>query len=463
MKKRIWIASVLVALLMLISSQVVLFYTVKSALTPHPGDADAGDIWISELNVESAISSFDYVGIGHVNATDDWVCWEDGRGNVTASWTVGTGINHPEYWIRIALLVYNIDDDNKEIGNDSVQITRAENSGGESFGTLCVPLVFTPQQMAEYSQTLVCYLEIWVTLNNTREAVNFTSFADDRCVVAVEFPSPTIAPPFSAYTKEANEKLPSMWSWTEGWDEERRFDDEDDMLNNQTFFEVSQSQYSTPACNAPWYLGTMKVKMGNTRMRWNGYDVTQQTKDWEENPFGKVIGKVFMNYSVTGNTDRGWAKFRFRLRFQFGLLGDWAGPTFGKNWNPTKPTQDRFGGYINVFDDDEDGDIEIWGPSWVRGPKFFFYNPLILYGYKIIIVEDGGNTGGENEETTYWEEDCAYRNNSYDVNASSLAIFGINYVEADIYEILQSESSNELAYTFSGDSGDTRVEFVCEG
>ena len=114
MRKKIILGSVLVALLMLVSTQMVFFEIVRSSdPTAHEGYADAGDLWIDELDVSSDRATFDYLGIGHANATDDWVIWENGTGTINSYWDVDIGSGyHPEYYVLLHMVLYNVDDDN---------------------------------------------------------------------------------------------------------------------------------------------------------------------------------------------------------------------------------------------------------------------------------------------------------------------------------------------------------------
>lgn len=145
MKKRYILGSVIVALLMLVSTQIMFLNTAKSDPTSHTGDANVGMLWISELNVEPAVDSFDFIGIGHVDAMDDWVLWEEGIGNITATWGVTADDNHPEYFITFDLAICNVDDNNEEIGNDTVTRTISENQSCSMDGTLKVELQFSQQ------------------------------------------------------------------------------------------------------------------------------------------------------------------------------------------------------------------------------------------------------------------------------------------------------------------------------
>jgi hypothetical protein len=246
MKKKIMLGSVIITLLMLVTTQVVLLNTVRSSdPTAHEGDADVGSLWISELDTTSDLQNVPYVGIGHANATDDWAIWTDGTGNINSSWDVDIGEIHPEYYVKFALSVYNVDDNNTEIGNDTFIKTYNTMTSYDESGTLTVALEFSQQQQQAGSQTLVCYLDAYIRINDTVEAKNFTSWADDRCVVAIDFSDPGDQPLFPTYREEANENFPSMFSYINGWDLSARFSDEDDMLNNQTFANIGYSSSSS--------------------------------------------------------------------------------------------------------------------------------------------------------------------------------------------------------------------------
>jgi hypothetical protein len=106
MNKKYMLGSILCILLMLVSTQTIFTNNVWSNPTQHTGDADVGDLWISELNVAAAELNFEYIGIGHANASDDWVLWTNGTGSINASWSVDIGDNHPEYIVQFALSVY---------------------------------------------------------------------------------------------------------------------------------------------------------------------------------------------------------------------------------------------------------------------------------------------------------------------------------------------------------------------
>jgi len=294
MKNKIVWGSVLVALLMLVSTQIVFIESVRSSdPTAHEGDADAGDLWIDNLDVSSELRTMDYIGIGHADATDDWVIWDDGSGNINASWDVDIGPGtHPEYYVLICMVIYNIDDNNNEIGNDTFTKTYNANTPYDESGTLSVAVSFTQQQQQAGSQTLVCYMSACAMINDTTEAKNFTSWGHDRCVIAVDFTDPT-QPLFPTYREEANENFPSMWSYCEGWDEGGRFTNEDDMLQNLTFYTVKgnagdESSYS-------WKIGVLDFHFAifggmNDETIFNGMNY-KKTMKWDAQ--GKIVVEIF--------------------------------------------------------------------------------------------------------------------------------------------------------------------------
>ena len=465
MKRKIFWGSVIIVLLMLVSSQIVFLNAVKSDPSSHTGDADVGRLWISELNVESAAESFDFIGIGHTNATDDWVLWENGVGNITADWNVDIDNNHPEYHVRFYLMVFNVDimEDDNEIGNATFEKTYNENTSYDESGILTVALEFTPEQMEEKSQTLVCYIQTWVTLNETQEAVNFTSSADDRAVVAVDFENPLEIPQFSTYVNESNEKFPSMWSWIDGWEE--IFESEEEMLNTQTYFEIGVDQ-ATPeySGNSIWYMGNVNFQVVDTYVVFLGFEVDEQQKEWEYSDYdGLMHGPTRINYTRVGQRDH------FPFTYGYYLTYENVEPCTKKVEKTVKQGDPRYGYLSNRIKNAED----VWAPHdiitiggwlWCKAEGLQRTINLGLRGYSIKIVEDGDNYIEEvNSSYYYWEDACSYHNVSeYSADPSSSSSGGITTVEANIYEIVGSTASDEHIYTFAGDSGNVRVSFICE-
>ena len=104
--------------------------------------------------------------------------------------------------------------------------------------------------------TLVCYLNAAVKINNTEEAVNFTTWGQDRCIVGVLFDPDSSFEPYSHFRVEANDNFPNIWSWLPGWNESGRFDNEQDMLESQTFFYVSGNEVSG---DIDWHIGEFDI------------------------------------------------------------------------------------------------------------------------------------------------------------------------------------------------------------
>ena len=101
---------------MLVSTQTVFLNIVKSDPQLHPGEAFVGDLWVSELNVSSVLEEVAFVGVGHANATDDYVAWEHGEGDIVANWTVQIDErSHPDYCVMFSLIAYNVDYNNSEM------------------------------------------------------------------------------------------------------------------------------------------------------------------------------------------------------------------------------------------------------------------------------------------------------------------------------------------------------------
>ena len=150
------------------------------------------------------------MSIGHANATDDWVLWDDGTGNINASWSVDIENRHPEYYVVFMLSVFNIDDNNAELGNDTFTKTYSTNTSYDESGTLSVPIAFSQDFLRAYTNaTLVCYIDAIARINNTVDAVNFTSWGQDRCVVGVSLVTDQTREPFTRFTDEANEVWPT--------------------------------------------------------------------------------------------------------------------------------------------------------------------------------------------------------------------------------------------------------------
>jgi hypothetical protein len=370
MNKKYMLGSILCILLMLVSTQTIFTNNVWSNPTQHTGDADVGDLWISELNVAAAELNFEYIGIGHANASDDWVLWTNGTGSINASWSVDIGDNHPEYIVQFALSVYLANESIDYIGNDTYGKIYSENTAYDEQGILKFALAFTQQQMQECSQTLVCFLGISVTLNNTQDAVNFSSVADDRCVVAVDFDPPQDQPSFSMYKEGANANCPGMWSWLDGWDGSGRFEDEDDMLNNQTYFLVGK-QSSTQGDPEGWNLGQLRIYINyysypdECRISWPVFFAQDKTYPMKPNNH-ELKDKTYIDYVSHQYYEGQWPTvfYRYLLFCEGTHLGAQNSrkyvPKDSTGYNPALLTTDDRYDTASPF-----GFITVWGWVWI--------------------------------------------------------------------------------------------------
>ena len=466
MKKRYVLGSVIVALLMLVSTQIVFLNTVKSDPTRHTGDADVGDLWISELDVSSDLATIDYVGISHVNATEDWVYWQSGSGNINASYSVDIERNHPEYYVIFTFEVINVDDNCNAIGNDTFSKTYNANTDYDESGTLSVALSFTQQQQQAGFQALVCILGAYVQINNTVEAVNFSCIAQDRCVVAVDFDDPPRLPPFSKYRDDANDDFPSMWSWIDGWNEGGKFSDEDDMLNNQPYFVVTNGTLPQPDGNDKWHIGNLTLEegyFGLLKLDECSFTVIGNTTNWSLNANDTAVGVSYCNYTVEAD---GLIKQNIRLRI---LLDASEEPNYtpvafgGERWKPSYGYGPHgikaYTAASNGSDKDHDGNISIDGWIWAANLNIFSVHLSDYDVFNIHIDSNANQTSGGSSSSYYWKYSCAYQNQTSDsLPVSSSNQSGITTVRPDISNVLSLTNGN--VYSFAADRGDTRIEFV---
>ena len=448
---------------MLISTQTVLLNIVKSDPTIHTGDASAGDLWISELDVSSVLEETDYVGIGHVNATEDYVLWENGQGNITAKWTVDIEMEtHPEYCIMFSLLVFNVDDNTTELGNDSIMRTY---DAGETYGeggTISAAIEFDQDFLQTHDEaTVVCILNTLVRINNTEEAVNFTTWAMDRCVIGVGLDEEISEQPFSRFRTEANANFSTPFAWPLGWDEGDRFDDEDDMLNTITYAQIGQCT-SEPSGEFNWYLGHIEVKLkSNGKLNFHYFDdwdpnLEKMYCKWDEQD--KITLNTYINYEITGEDPI--YNYAYLV---YGLRADLVGTMHRSS--RIKPELGDTGFTYNNFNIPKSEDkppyneILMIGKLWIIRPHALAFPWL---AYTIEINENAGNSPELIEgETCYWEGSVAYCNSSYNVNAANLSLFGITTVSLDITEALCSEIDGEVILTYAADRGEERIELEC--
>jgi hypothetical protein len=456
MKKKIMWGSVLIALLMLVTTQIVFLNTVRSSdPSAHEGDADVGDLWIDELDVSSDLTTMDYIGIGHANATDDWVIWTDGTGNINASWDVDIAAgDHPEYYVLICMVIYNVDDNNSEMGNDTFSKTYTAGLGYDESGTLSVAVEFTQQQQQAGSQTLVCYVSACARINDTTEAKNFTSWGHDRCIVAVDFSDPGDQPLFPTYRKKANEDFPNIWSWINGWDESSRFANEDDMLESQTYFTAggngADESYS-------WKIGEFDLHL------YLGGGVSGSFKNRQRYPHMKFdsSGLLYVDsYAPITYTDHG-AILPATLT-NYVLTHEGQGSASSRTYMPQtgQYPDDEIGVDFKIDEDDDEGSdnkINVWGFAWAARPT-----AVVIWGLLYQIQIDEGTTSSQSVNGVsglYWEESCAYFNYTHSLSVSSSTQSGITTVTVDISDVLDSD--DEFIYTFAGENGDERIQISC--
>ncbi len=469
MKKKYILGSAIVALLMLVSTQIVILNTVRSSdPAAHEGDADVGDLWISELDVSSELTTIDYIGISHANATDDWVFWTDGNGNINASWDVDIGDRpHPEYYVVFCLVIFNVDDDCKEIGNDSFSKTYTAGLGYDESGTLSASVSFTQQQQQAGSQTLVCYISGLVKINDTTEAENFTVWADDRSIIAVDFADPGDQPLFPTYRAEANNEFPNHMAWIDGWDEGGRFENEDEMLNTQTGCSIGNDSTTQQQYNHTWDMGNITVRIPSVSwwyLIFDDYDVEQLIREWSLHTDNNVHGTVVFNYTINNNRSIPVPiHFVIRIKATEPLIDETMGRLKAKWTYADIPSgQGHIYRGVKAHNDTRGNDdyIDVNGRIWV-----FTVVPLTRrlgkYGnYQIHINESVNQTWPSATGDWYWESSVAYQNltsSSLSVNSSIQS--GITTVEVDISDVL--DSSNECIYSFAADRGDMRITFTC--
>ncbi|MDH7506323.1 MAG: hypothetical protein QHH15_00845 [Candidatus Thermoplasmatota archaeon] len=478
MRKIIVLSSVIVALLMLVSANIVFLKNVKSDPTIHYGDAYIGEMWLSELDVSGVVSEFDDIAITHVRAFNEWVAWEEGFGNITVNWSIDIqSIDHPEYYVVFGFDVYNIDNDSQVIGSCIYDVTIENNDDYSNSGSLTVFIKFTEDEMQIWDDvTLFCSLGAFIQLNGTEEAKDFTCSAADRSVVAVDFEMPMSEPNFEVYLDEANYHLPPVCSWIDGW--EHHFSTESDMLNEQTFFQVGNDHEELQGQGYPigcWLWGTMYCFMQTSNYIWpntiqwtiNEYrqaesnEKTWKQKDsfvpgtvsvgckidvaspelegsikitgtfWGAETFPpRPLGKILDKYSVLEFNGETWTH---------ALASITAVPSVDDQIDPNEKTVDMFA-CITLWD---------WRPR-----------PKLVTDYHLHYDENVEEQ--ETLETTnyYWEEDCAYLNSTSEaLSVDSSVYLGITTVEVDITQALCEEGMP--IYSFAADRGEMRVEFVC--
>lgn len=460
MKKKYIVCSVFFALLMLVSTQVVFLDTAKGYPTKHIGEAHVGKLSITELNVTALLPTIHNIGIAHANATDDWVLWTNGQGNITANWSVNIGNKHPEYSVNFALYVFNVDHNNKEIGNASVTKTYGKNLSSQDSGSLKVAVAFNDQVGG--NKTLICHLGSSVKINNTLIARNFTSLSEDRAVVPIELANGSMTL-FKYYKDKANSKWPQMWSWIDNW--EQHFSTENDMLNNQTYFNVGSdvNQYSGGMSN--WYLGDLIIKIHSLANFTQIFIPRNYVVNWYYNYGGGhwAYGPCNISYTIypqpAGNLP---------IIMHYCMICTEPSPHIiatvpkfpHKIWWPgVSPNHDSITAHVQAEDTSDvnhDNHIDMSFYEWSTSGVCNRFNSSS--SYSIHISRTGSNTQPTGGQAYCWNGSCAYQNCT-SITVVNQTIGGITYVKADITNILRTD--NTFIYSYAPESHKTHIVFIC--
>jgi hypothetical protein len=460
MKKRNILGSAIVVLLMLMSTQTVFLNVVRSDPSEHTGDAFVGNLWISELDVSSDLTTFDDIGIAHVNATDDYCNWPSGNGNITANWSVDIdSIKHPEFFIGLSLVVYNVDDNNSEIGNDSYYKTYNANTTYDESGTFSTSINFSQDFLrSNGNATLVCYLGVVVVLNNTVEAVNFTNAAHDRAVVGICFTTGEHQEePFSMYVNESNDIFPPPWSWLPNWNVSGQFDSEDDMLNTQTFF---STKLNPSTASNDWNIGEYEFTLNRPLLKDIKIEPLNRIKTFKWSGAGELNINLYFNIDDYGNV------FLPFIILHFNFIHEGTGDRSERTIASTQffSYQAKIEAYLSLDQSDDTGvqnTLLNRGRAWLVGiwPVGIGIMPMNVYTI-LIDGKEGSECNGSGTQYEYlWEESCAYNNGTRSLTISNNTISGITTVSVDLSNLLNS--NDEYFYTYSADSGDTRIEVSC--
>ena len=462
MKRRMIISSTIVVLLMLVSIQMVLLGNVKSDPSWHYGDAEVGKLYVGELNVESAVQSFDYIGIAHANVSDDWVLWEEGKGNISVDWEVDIGNNHPEYLIVFMMGVYNVVN-NTFLGSDQVYESYDENTISVDSGALGIEIEFTPEEIRNGEATLVALFEVQVRINDTSEAKNFTSIAHDRCIIGVDFVGP-VGLSFAPFVENANDMMPPFWSYIPDW-EVAFASDESEMMNETTilFGDLREThQSSGSSVNPTWHFGHIEVIHEDPE---DEPDITVSEEDdhitWTLNyPWGNpnsAVGLTRVSYEfdtwhpIFNPFPHPFCLMGFILRYSntaiFALKLFW--------WHGWKPHQKSIYDLSQALDgwiDEEDNNI-----YFVAGRVAILYGiryrQIDISDYYLHIDDSDNNDDvGSPSYDWSWRSYCAYQK----IDTSLVG----SVVKGNIAGLLKSE--NFVVYTYAGDNGETTVELICE-
>ncbi len=459
MNQKVMLGSILCILLMLVSTQTVFLNIVKSDPQIHQGEAFVGDLWVSELNVSSVAEEVAFVGIGHANASDDYVAWETGEGDIVANWTVQIEErSHPDYCVIFSLSVGNVDDNNSEMDTAYCVEDYEADTGYNDSGYLRLHVEFDKDFLKMNTEaTLVCYLNAVVKINNTEEAVNFTTWGQDRCIIGVVFDSGSSFEPYSHFREEGNDNFPNIWSWLPGWNESSRFDDEQDMLENQTFFYVSGNEQSE---EGDWHLGDLYITMEQGRYS-TIYDKVDAQHHIQFDSSGQQTVKPYIHISYDYLDGPSLSVNQFRL-FKEGIHQPWS---FSSNIDRyfTGKTSGEIESNFRVYNDDDVawpyGSISVWGYLWSLN-AFGLPQLYAIYDYSVVIDSGTGPTQSSSPIAGYyWINSCGYFNTTYNLDVDSTTNFGITTVDCDISDVLLSDE--QYIYTYAADVGDTQIDLTC--
>lgn len=455
MNKKYILGSILCILLMLVSTQTMLLNIVRSDPPIHEGDAYVGNLWMSELNTSSVLGDVDFIGVGHANATDDYVTWENGEGEIVANWTVDIETEcHPDYCVMFSLMAYNIDDNNSEMDTNHSVVNYDADTKYNDDGQLRLSIQFDQKFLENNTEaTLVCYLNAAVKINNTEEAVNFTTWGQDRCIVGVLFNPNSSFEPYSHFRIEANDNFPNIWSWLPGWNESSRFDDEQEMLENQTFFYVSGNEQSE---ESDWHIGDYEITIDFLKLE-TRFTEKNVLPHMQFDPSGELTVKP---YIVIDNIYSGGIKFAMS---NFRLFHEGQGPIESRTYASKIaffPDDELLNTSFTIDDDDDIGEINkinVWGYLWTIG--FLKFSPTPL-AYQIQIDSGTGQTQSSSPVVGYyWMNSCGYFNITYSLNVDSATNLGITIVDCDISNVLLD--NEQYVYTYAADVGETQIQLTC--
>lgn len=457
MNKKYILGSILCILLMLVSTQTILMNIVRSDPPIHEGEAYVGNLWISELDSSSVLEEVDFVGVGHANATDDYVTWENGEGEIVANWSISIQTTyHPAYNVEFTLVACNVDDNCSSMGMDHVVIDYDEDTKYNDSGQLTLNIQLDQDFIKNNTEaTLVCYLNAAVKINNTVEAVNFTTWAQDRCVVGIVLDDETSEQPYSRFITEANDNYPNIWSWQTGWDQSSRFSDEDDMLETQTFFYISGNQNGQ---QGDWKIGQFEIYMerGKYNVQTQHLGLTHGVEfspsgQKNVNPYWTVVFHYTNGPRISFNrmalTHQNISQIKVSNRIWYPYDGD-----MGIGFTITEDDLvSTFLGQPALY---------FSGFAWSIGR----YLPPTLVPIERVLYKTGntGSTGSLtfSESGYYWEGSCGYFNSTFSLGVDSLTHFGITTVDCDISAVLLAEGE-QYVYTYAADVGDTQIELSC--